>query len=190
MNKLEAKNKLCDYLRMNNIPFKEDFDNGVVRITMLYKDYGNCPDNILESCIWFYENEMEARIYYDENAAGWCRKSNNISALLRLFNYVNARVWPQTADGMDDRLYHPHHLHTPRLYMTEDGAYDITLTSVIAYDFYTIAGLETEDYITACCPELLDKLAPAIFGVILGQLNAEQAIDFVKVHVLNDTKSE
>lgn len=188
MNRLEAKNKLYGYLKRNNILFSDDLDNGVSRITMLYKDYKNCPDKVLESCIWFYENEMEVRVYYDGNASSWCKKSNYISTLMRLFNFVNAQVWPRTVDGLNYALYKPHHLHTPRLYMTEDGLYDISLTSVIAYDFYAVAPLETEDYITACCPELLDKLAPAIFGVLLGQLDVEQAIDFVKVHVLNDTE--
>ena len=61
---------------------------------------------------------------------------------------------------------------------------------MIAYDFYSVAPLETEDYITACCPELLDKLSTTIFGVLLGQLSIEQAIAYVKKHVLNDTEEE
>lgn len=190
MNRFEAKNKLCAYLKRNNISFKDDLDNGVSRITMFYDGYNNCPDNILESCVWFYKNEMEARVYYDEKASSWCQKSNHVNNLMRVFNYINALVWPRTADGMKHTLYQPHHLHTPRLYMTEDGFNDITLTSVIAYDFYAVAPLETEDYITACCPELLDKLSPIIFGTLLGQLNIEQAIGYVKEHVLEDKEKE
>lgn len=190
MNRFEAKTKLCSYLKRYNITFRDDFDNGTSRITMLYKSYNNCPDKILESCIWFYENEMEIRVYYDEKASNWCRKSEHIINLMRVFNYINALVWPCTADGKNHTLYQPHHLHTPRLYMTEDGFNDITLTSVIAYDFYAVAPLETEDYITACCPELLDKLSPVIFGTLLGQLNIEQAIGYVKEHVLEDKEKE
>ncbi len=190
MNKYEAKKKICSYLKMHNISFEDDLDNGSSRITMLYSGYNNCPDKILESCIWFYEDEMEIRVYYDENASKWCKKGEHICDMMRLFNFINAQVWPRTADGMQEALYKPHHLHTPRLYMTEDGFYDITLTSVIAYDFYAVAPLETEDYITACCPELLDKLAPAIFGTLLGQLNVEQAMSYVKQNVLNDKKDE
>ena len=184
MNKFEAKIKLCSYLKANNIMFRDDFDNGASRIAMLYKKYNNCQDKILESCIWFYEDEMEVRVYYGEKVSNWCKSSEHISDLMRIFNYVNALVWPRAADGMNNTLYQPHHLHTPRLYMTEDGFNDITLTSVIAYDFYAIAPLETEDYITACCPELLDRLAPAIFGTILGKLNVEQAIGYIKRYVL------
>ncbi len=35
--------------------------------------------------------------------------------------------------------------------MTEDGCFDITLTTIICNDFYEVAPLETEDYITAYC---------------------------------------
>lgn len=186
MNKVEAKNKFTAYLRRNNIPFKEDFDNGVSRITMVYKRCNNCPDNILESCVWFYENEMETRAYYDETASSWCKKSDYIDGLMRLLNFVNAKVWPCTADGMSYVLYKPHHLYTPRLYMTEDGYSDITMTTIVPYDFYEVAPLETEDFLTAACPELLDKLSPAIFGVLLGQLKVNQAIGYVKENILND----
>ena len=78
----------------------------------------------------------------------------------------------------------PSCLYTPRIYLTEDGGYDITLTSVIPYDFYELAPLETEDYITACCPELLNGLSPAIFGVLLGNLDVEQAIQYVRKNIL------
>ena len=188
MNRLEARHKLSAYLKMHNISFSEDFDNEVPRITMLYKGYNNCPDKVLESCVWFNVNDMEVRIYFDETASDCCKNSDYIDGMMRLLNFINARVWPQTVDGMEGNLYKPHYLYTPRLYRTEDGSCDITLTSVIAYDFYSVAPLETEDYITACCPELLDKLSPAIFGVLLGQLSIEQAIAYVKKHVLNDTE--
>lgn len=190
MNRIDAKNRLCAYLKRNNISFRDDIDNGAARITMLYSGYYNCPDKVVESCVWFYENEMEVRVYFNETGSIICKQSDHIDRILRLLNFVNAQVWPGTEDGMERLLYKPNHLHTPRLYMTEDGLYDITLTSVIAYDFYAVAPLETEDYITACCPELLDKISPAIFGVLLGQLNAEQAISYLKEHILNDKTEE
>lgn len=186
MNKFDAKNHLCSYLNMNNISFIEDFDNGVTRITMLYKGCNNCPDKVLESCIWFYENEMEIRIYYDTNASNWCRKSDHISNLMRLFNYINTSIWSRTSSGMDYALSRVRHLYTPRLYMTEDGFNDITLTSIIAYDFYAVALLETEEYITTHCPKLLNQLAPVIFGTLLGRLKLNQAIDYIDKYFLND----
>lgn len=74
MNRFDAKSKFCAYLKRYNISFIEDFDNGAARIAMIYKGYNNCPDKMLESCIWFYENEMELRVYYVENACSWCKK--------------------------------------------------------------------------------------------------------------------
>ena len=70
--------------------------------------------------------------------------------------------------------------------MTEDGCYDITATIVIPYDFYEVAQLETEDYLTACIPELMDNLSVVIFGLLLEQFSIEEAINFVKTEVLNE----
>lgn len=72
MNKIDAKIKFVRYLKTHNISYKEDIDNCYFRLTMLYKGYRNCPDEVLEACIWFHEFTMEARIYFDCNAAEWC----------------------------------------------------------------------------------------------------------------------
>ena len=48
------------------------------------------------------------------------------------------------------------------------------------YDFYEVAPLESEDFITATLPDLLNWLSPTIFSVILGKWNAEEAISFLK----------
>lgn len=133
MNRFEAKKKLCDYLKRNQIPFQESVDNGTIQLTMVYRGFAPCPGGILESCIWFYEDCMEVRVYYNEIAASICKASEFKAPLFRFFNFINARVWPRAADGMDSALYNPHHLHVPRIYMSEDGYFDIMLTSVIAY---------------------------------------------------------
>ena len=39
-------------------------------------------------------------------------------------------------------------LYTPRIYLTADGRFDITITTIIPYDFFGLAPLETLDYIT------------------------------------------
>lgn len=57
--KNKAKNKVIDYLKRYNIMYSEDFDNATSRVSILYKGCGNCPDEILESCIWFHEDCME-----------------------------------------------------------------------------------------------------------------------------------
>ena len=64
--------------------------------------------------------------------------------------------------------------------MTEDGCCDITLTFTLPYDFYEVAPLESEDFITATLPDLLNRLSPAIFFAILGKWSADEAVLFLK----------
>ena len=188
MTKTEAQIRIEHYLKAHNIYHVTDNESDTPRMNILYTNCDLCPDRMLEGCIWFYKDSMEARTYFNQNAAEWCRTSIHIPELMRLLNFINARVWPSTTDGMGNALYTPACLYTPRIYLTEDGGYDVTLTSVIPYDFYELAPLETEDYITACCPELLNGLSPAISGVLHGRLDVEQAIRYVRENILYDNK--
>lgn len=52
------------------------------------------------------------------------------------------------------------------------------MTFTLPYDFYEVAPLESEDFITATLPDLLNRLSPTIFSVILGKWSAEEAISF------------
>ena len=184
MKQAEAQRHMKRYLKAHNLRHVMDFDNGAPRISILYTNCALCPDRELEGCIWFYNGSMEARTYFNQRAAEFCRSSSHTPELLRLLNFINARVWPSTSDGMGNSLYWPSLLYTPRLYLTEDGCQDITLTALIPYDFYELAPLETEDFITACCPDLLNHLSPAIFGVLQGRLGAEQAIRYISKTIL------
>ena len=188
MTKKEAQVRIEYYLKAHNIRHTKDVDSGTPRINIIYTKCARCPDRMLEGCIWFYKNAMEVRTYFNQNAAEWCRTSSYIPELMRLLNFINARVWPSTTDGMGNVLYLPSCLYTSRIYLTEDDDYDITLTSIIPYDFYVLAPVETEDYITACCPTLLDELGPAIFGVLLGRLDVVQAIQYVRKNILYDAE--
>ena len=76
-------------------------------------------------------------------------------------------------------LYAPSTLYTPRIFITENDCFDITLTTIINYDFYNLAPLETEDYITAYCPDLLNKLSPTIFSLLLGTIDLQQATHYI-----------
>lgn len=186
MNHMQAQKKIREYLLSHFINFEQDFDNNVPRITMLFQGCDLAPNKVVEACIWFYAEEMEVRVYYAQVAADWCKEfCENIPCLMQLFNYINALTWLKASDGAGNRLYQPHYLHTPRLYITEDGCYDITLTSVINYDFYEITQLETEDYITAYCPELLSQLSPAIFGLLLGEINLEMAKFYIRDNLVD-----
>ena len=81
-------------------------------------------------------------------------------------------------------------LYTPRMYLTVDGFYDITITTIINYDFWEVAPIETADYMTAYCPELLDRLALPVFGVLLGQITCDEAVMYIKEKILleNDAR--
>jgi len=182
MTKREAIKKLTDYLNSHNIRYISAIDNGCIEITMVYNAI-TAPNKCIESCIWFYEDEMEARVYYSALGAEICRESEHINELLRVLNFINARVFLRCSDGT---LYEPHILYTPRIYLTEDDCCDITITTIINYDFYEVAPVETVDYLTAYCPELLDKLTPAIYGVLLGKMTADMSIAYITEKVIEE----
>ena len=186
MNKAEAYNKITYYLKAHFIKFYQDDYENTKRLIMAYSGYAHCPDMALESCIYFHSDCMECRVYYTELGANICKNSAHQAELYRLLNHINATIWPCTSDGTGGEFYQPYHLHTPRIYVTEDNCYDITATTIIPYDFYDVASLETEDYMTACIPELMDKLSPAIFGVLGGKITAKDAIEYVKTTILNE----
>jgi hypothetical protein len=130
---------------------------------------------------------MEVRVYYNANTAKWIsEKAGDLSEVYRLLNYINATVWPFTHDGLGGELYAPHHLQTPRFYITEDGNYDLTATTVIDYDHFEMAPLETEDYCTVAIPELMDKLSIPLFFVLEHKISVEEAIAMIKRDVLRE----
>lgn len=181
----EVIKNFTDYLKLHNIPHVTDIDNGCPRFTMVY-DAKNAPNHSVESCIWFYDHDVaEARCYYTAMGAAICKDSEHKDGLLRLLNFINARVFLDSGDGSG--LYEPHMLYNPRIYMTEDDCFDITITTMINYDFWEIAPVETADYLTAYCPELLDRLAPSVFGVLLGKFTVDEAINYIRKKILENT---
>lgn len=180
MTQEEAKARFAKYLKSNFIKFRVDDDCGTVMYHMTYNGYKFCPENCLESCIWFYPDHMLARVYYSRGGAELCRESRYNLELLRLLNYINAEVWPIALDRKGGTLYKPQVLYSPRIFMMEDDICDIILEFPVNYTFYEAAPLETEDFITASCPELMNVLAFAIFGLIVESINLEQAIAYVQ----------
>lgn len=182
MTKKEAIKKLTDYMKVHNLGYHLSMDDGCPLLTTAYH-VENAPGYCVESCVWFYGETAEARVYYSAVGAEVCRKSGCREGLLRLLNFINARVFLSCGDGCGT-LYGTHMLYTPRIYMTEDDCYDITITTMIPYDFWEIAPIETADYLTAYCPELLDRLTCDIFGVLVGKITAEEAIRSVEREIL------
>lgn len=43
-----------------------------------------------------------------------------------------------------------------------------------------------EDFITAALPDLLDRLSMPVFLLIEGRINAEEAIDMVRVDIIGE----
>ncbi|MCR5389545.1 MAG: hypothetical protein K6E77_02180 [Lachnospiraceae bacterium] len=177
---------LESYLRSCAVPYKKDIDLGVTRFTFIFM-CENAPGGFTEGCIWFFDKAAETRVYYNQMGADICRKSECRRDLLRLLNFINARVFMELNDG-GNRWYDPQILYTPRMYLTEDDGYDISITTMLNYRFWKMAETETDDYITAYQPELLDKLAPFIFGVLRGELTTDEAILGIERVVLNEAE--
>lgn len=172
MSKRDTMRTFTDYLRTHNISHELSIDNGTQEITIEYHGE-SAPDKRIESCIWFYKDDAEVRAYYSALGAEICSKSEHRDKLLQVLNFINARVFLNC--GNPGGLYEPHMLYTPRIYMTEDGNFDITITTIVNYDIWAFAPVETADYITKYCPELLEIFSRAIFGVLLGQVTSEDA---------------
>lgn len=172
-----------DYLRSFNIPYKEDVDMGAKRFTFVFM-CDNAPGGFVEGCIWFFDKAAEMRVYYNSIGADICKKSECRNELLRLLNFINARVFMGCFDG-GNRMFDSSILHTPRIYLTEDEGFDISITTMINYDFWKMARYETHDYITAYCPELLDRLAPYIYGMLKNNLSIMEAISGIKTDLLD-----
>lgn len=182
-----ARNKFIKYLKERNIKFSEHIqENGYSYIYMLLTRKDNCPDKVLECSIFFYESGMETRVYYNANASTWIRDNkDDLSNMYRLLNYINAMVWPFTQDGLGGVLYETRHLQTPRFYITEDGNYDLTATTLIDYDHFEMAPLETEDYCTAAIPELMNKLSIPMFLLLNKRISVDESIAIIEREVLN-----
>ena len=106
--------------------------------------------------------------------------------MFRLLNFINAAVFVKNMDGVGNEFYSPSYLLQPRLYLTEDGCNDITATIVMEGDMFWVAPLEIMDFITAGLPTLMDQLSQYIYGVLIGNLHADLAINYIKRFILGE----
>ena len=181
---MNPKHHFVNYLKERHIYYEENMLDKIPRITMVFAGSEHCPGNRIESCVYFHDDSIEARVYYANPGPDVVRKSEHISDLYRLMNFLNAEVFPKNLDNADGTLYAPSYLVTPRFFVTEDGCNDITAMVVMDNDLFAVAPLEIEDYITIALPWLIGELAPYIFGVLLGNANAEYAIKLIKYSLL------
>lgn len=63
---------------------------------------------------------------------------------------------------------------------------DITVTMLIPYTHFELDTLGMEDFITAAIPGLLDHLSMPVFLLLEGRINAEKAIDMVRVDIIGE----
>lgn len=185
MDRAQAIGKFEHYLKAHNLKYSKSVDNGGALITMAFPA-PECPGQWLEACAWFYRDGMEARVYYSQSGANFCRESKHRDELFRLLNFINARVFLSASDGFNGKIYAPHMFYTPRFYMTEDDCFDITMTTMIPYDFYELAPLETADYITMFCVEMLKGLSLPIFFLLGGKWTVEESIARIKREMLEE----
>ncbi|WP_248621327.1 hypothetical protein [Enterococcus cecorum] len=187
MNKKTAVISIEKYLRRHLIKYIKDVEYGTERLTMIFKGYDKCPGEIIEACIYFFSDSMECRVYSNEIGARWVSESKYKQDIYRLMNFINARIFLTTPnDGLGGMLYKPSNLYTPKIYITEDEHWDITLTTVIPYDFYELAPIETADYLTVSCPELLNQLSGPIFLTLFGKITVDEAIREIKSSILKE----
>lgn len=80
MTKADAVKRFTTYLKSHNIRHVKDFENGTVRYTMEYMAE-NAPEKYVESCVWFYKDDAEVRVYYNQAGADICKASEHRNAL-------------------------------------------------------------------------------------------------------------
>ena len=181
--RINPKNHFINYLKGKNIYYIQDVVEGVSRTTMSFSGYPNSPSERIEACIYWHPTAFEGRAYYAEPGPSVVACSKYLPEAYKLINFINSHVWPKNQDGADGRVYGSSYLVQPRFYITDE--YDITATIIADYSLsIEIAPLELADFITAAFPELLESLAPYIFGVLIGNLDADNAITCIRQSIL------
>ena len=183
--KAEARKRIIDYLKKYNIHHHLLNDSSQpiidIRDLTLYVQFHveETPDQLAECSIWFYEDGLEVRGYYSENAASWVSKhKDHIPDVMQVINYMNARVF------LGNLLY------TPRLYLTADEQPEFAITTIIPYRFFEDAEIETLEYITCYYQEFLGKASLPLFLTLLGDITPEMAIYHIRTEILNENNSK
>lgn len=181
MTKAEARKRITNYLKQYNIHHhllnnsrKPLIDINDLTIYVQFH-VEEAPDHLVECSIWFYEDGLEVRGYYSENAASWVSEhKDHIPNVMKVINFVNARVF------LGNLLY------TPRLYLTSDEQPEFAITTIIPYRFFEAAKIETLEYITCYYPEFLGKVSFPLFLTLIGNITPEVAIHHITTKMLNE----
>lgn len=150
-------------------------DEKITTLTIVYEDKPLCPDKLIESCLWFHNTVIEARVYYTETAQKWVREcGDKRTELLEVINFINARIFP--AAGFT----------TPRLYITEEC--DIAYTMLFDYGMFDDEDIVTQtlEFLTDYMPAFLNTISVYLFSVVCGVYNSKEAINRIKSDLLDE----
>lgn len=178
MTKAQVKAKIAEYNKVHNLKSQliNTHNKPILEKDMdtFYFWYNVQAPQGVECSLFLFDECMEVRGYYSECIAKELQEHpHRISELYEVLNFINARVW---FDG----------LYYPRAYMTVDGLCDVAINTIIPYEHFEMAPIETMEYITCYYPEWLEKMASALCGVSLGTFNALEAIMYIKHDILNE----
>lgn len=178
MEKWQVRKRIVSYLKEHNINNCLINDHGKPMLQKdldtIYLNYNIQVPGGLESDMKLFEDKLYVRAYYTEEVANeiGMLDSEKIHGLRQVINYINANAFFES-------------LYTPRLYLSTDGYYDIAIKTVIPYDFFELAPIETLEYITAYYPECMEKFAVPLLFLIYKKMSVDQAIDYIDSNILN-----
>lgn len=180
MNKEEAVDLILDYLDTLKIKHSEPEEDDENNIEILFVTEGkDSPGGFIESAITFSENCLLARAYF--NTLGQKLVTTNLErfpALFRLLNFINEEknhisIQQQSPSFDDDEERSD--IFCPQLRMTEDGNHDIKYQVIVDYPYLELFPNETSQMVVVFLQLYLNSGAPAVFGVLTGEMNLYEA---------------
>lgn len=180
MNKEEAVDLILDYLDTLKIKHSEPEEDDENNIEILFVTEGkDSPGGFIESAITFSENCLLARAYF--NTLGQKLVTTNLErfpALFRLLNFINEEknhisIQQQSQSFDDDEERSA--IFCPQLRMTEDGNHDIKYQVIVDYPYLELFPNETSQMVVVFLQLYLNSGAPAVFGVLTGEMNLYEA---------------
>lgn len=172
-----------EFLDDDKFSYIYDSLKGTSRFTMQFEG-PQCPEGLVESNILFHDNHTEIRMFYAESAASIREDSERRLEVLELLNYINSSVFiKQPGHDYYRGTHEPQIFFVPRFYIDEDQYFNINAVTMINYLIWKSEWAPLS-YITEYLPEMLNKLAPFIFGVINGEMVASEAIDRIKEELI------
>ena len=179
MNKEETVDLILDYLDTLKIKHSEPEEDDENNTEILFVTEGkDSPGGFIESAITFSDNCILARAYY--NTIGQKLVTTNLErfpSLFRLLNVINEEKnhiciqHPPYFDDDEERSA----IFCPQLRMTEDGNHDIKYQVIVDYPYLELFPNETSQMVVVFLQLYLNSFAPAVFGVLTGEMNLYEA---------------